>query len=303
MDGSGRTGRVLVTGATGTVGRRIVREALRTGATVATLGRRAPGAPVAMHFSWNAVTGEVPMAAVAWSPGTVIHAAAMTDVDECEDDPDLARRVNAGGTAQIADLARRCGARLLNLSTDAVFDGRRGQYGDGEVPNPVNAYGRSKLEGEVEARAAAGSLTVRFNVVASERLTAWILDSAATSRPIRVFTDVCFNPVEAGELAGLLLTLCASDLTGVCHVGSDETVSKAEYAERLIRYADLGAQARVERVRLADVLMRAPRPLNTSLLVSDGVLELAPMPNLDRAVRKLALAYSCSDPDGQRVAT
>ena len=100
-------------------------------------------------------------------PDIVIHAAALTDTRLCEDDPDLAHRVNALGTRNVALACRDTGAALVYVSTNEVFDGLKGEpYVESDEPGPINAYGRSKLEGEEEARA----LVERLYVVR----TAWL---------------------------------------------------------------------------------------------------------------------------------
>ena len=84
-----------------------------------------------------------------FQPDLIVHAAAMTDVDGCERDPDLAFKINEEGTRNVADACRLCDAALLYVSTDYVFDGTKGEpYVELDEPNPVCVYGRSKLAGE-----------------------------------------------------------------------------------------------------------------------------------------------------------
>jgi dTDP-4-dehydrorhamnose reductase len=177
-----------------------------------------------------------------------------------------------------------------------VFDGRRGDYSEDDTPNPLNVYARTKLEGEREALRIGGSLVVRFNVIGPEHLTSWILSSAVRGEPIDVYTDVLFNPVEAGDLARMVCSLCESRLAGKCHIGSDETISKAEYAERLVAHAGLQHRARLTRCRLAESPPRALRPLNTSLRIADHVRLVAAPPSLDAAIRRLATGTTANEP-------
>lgn len=81
-------------------------------------------------------------------PNLVINAAAYTDVDGCEDEPELALQVNAYGPEYIAKVCNKLGATLIHFSTDYVFDGAKNQYVESDIPNPINSYGRSKLLGE-----------------------------------------------------------------------------------------------------------------------------------------------------------
>jgi len=260
------------------------------GAHVVTVGRGPPPAGSEAHVHWDLAQPE-PEGMDRWRSDVVIHAAAVTDVDLCETDPELAVAVNVTGASRVVELARRWDARLLYLSTDSVFDGLRGRYADTDQPTPVNVYGRTKLAGEGRALAVAGALVVRFNVVSPERLTYWILASAESGKPIRTFEDVRFNPVEVADLVPILVGLVESGLAGVYHAGSDLTVSKADYAELLVRHAGLANRAVITRVRLADYPMRAARPFDTSLQVSAAVLGLFPMPDLEAAIRRLARGF------------
>lgn len=275
------------------VGSTVVQVLRAAGYEVAGTSRSGAEAAVesGVHFRWNVAGSEPPSALTGWKADYLIHAAALTDLDRCESYPDEARRVNIQGTAQVAALANRWGARLIYLSTDSVFDGQRGGYTDDEAPNPVNVYAATKAAGEIEALRAPKALVVRFNVIGPGRLTGWILNSVVSEAPIKVFVDVRFNPVETRDLAQVLKALAESSLTGICHVGSDEVVSKAEYAIRLLRYAGLSGRGKVTTVRLADRPMRTPRPLDTSLRVSAGVAALCRVPSLDAAIRRLAAEF------------
>jgi dTDP-4-dehydrorhamnose reductase len=273
------------------VGRSLV-EALRAmGSEVAGCSRGRTGVPGIPHFAWDVVDQRVPAAMLQWGAEYVVHAAAATDVDHCEAHPEEAERVNVAGTAHVAHVARTSGARLVYLSTDSVFDGRRGLYRDDEPPNPINVYAATKARGEGEAMLCPRALVVRFNVIGPERLTSWILTSATRGDLIEVFDDVFFNPIETRDLADLIIELSVTGFEGVCHLASDEVVSKADYAERLVAHAGLMGRARLRRVRLADRCRQAPRPLNTSLRVSSRIEAQFAVPSLDAAIRRLAHGF------------
>jgi dTDP-4-dehydrorhamnose reductase len=152
----------------------------------------------------------------AWRPDVVIHCAALTDTRRCEDDPDLANQVNAAGTRNVALACRQVGAALVYVSTNEVFDGLKGEpYVESDAPSPVNAYGRSKLAGEEEAR----SLLDRCYVVR----TAWlygggerdfpskILAAASQQPELSVVTDEVATPTLAHDLAKAIAKLVAGE--------------------------------------------------------------------------------------------
>jgi dTDP-4-dehydrorhamnose reductase len=172
-------------------------------------------------------------------PDIVIHAAALTDTRLCEDDPDLAHRVNGLGTRNVALACRDAGAALLYVSTNEVFDGLKGEpYVESDASKPVNAYGRSKLEGEEEARA----LVDRFYIVR----TAWlygggsrdfpskILAAASQEPELTVVTDEVATPTLAGDLAAAIARLVEIGVCSVYHFTNSGECSRFEWAREVL---------------------------------------------------------------------
>lgn len=275
------------------VGSALVRAGLEAGYRVASAGRRL-GVGAHVSVLWDVSMQDAPRELLAWQPDVVIHAAAWTAVDGCEDDPDRAFATNRDGTARAARLACATGARLIYLSTDSVFDGRRGGYADTDEPHPLNVYAASKRAGEIAALDAPRALVVRFNVVGPDRMAWWMLDSAAKGMPIPVYTDVRFSPLDVRDLATALVALMSTPMEGVCHLASDEVLSKAQFAERLIAAAGLSSSCALLPTRLADRQKRAVRPLDTSLRVSSRVLPMVSVPALQQAIERLAAEFTAS---------
>jgi dTDP-4-dehydrorhamnose reductase len=257
--------KIVVTGAAGMVGSALVRGLAPEHDVVAVVHRTplpadlrgVPAAPWDLH-------GPLPPAleapADAW-----IHCAAFTSVDGAEARPDEAWRVNVDGTRAAARAAAAAGARMVYVSTDAVFDGTRGLYAEEDAPAPVNAYARGKLAGEAEAAAAPGALVVRMNVVSrGAGLVRWLLEAAGSGAAVPLFRDVFFNPVPVDAFAGLVLGLLGRGAQGVVHLGSAEVLSKAQFGRLVLAHAGLGAAPVVEQ-DLRDAGLRAPRALDTSL--------------------------------------
>ncbi len=156
---------------------------------------------------------------VSLAPDMVIHGAAMTDVDGCERDPDMAFRVNALGTQNIALACTRCGATMVHLSTNDVFDGSLGRpYYEWDTPSPKSVYGRSKAAAEFHVR----TLLNRFYIVR----TAWlyarggnnfvtkIIAAADKHGALRVVTDEVSAPTYAPDLAGAIARLIHTEHYG-----------------------------------------------------------------------------------------
>jgi dTDP-4-dehydrorhamnose reductase len=220
----------------------------------------------------------------------VLHLAAMTGVDACEEDPQRAAETNVLGTFNVAEAARRSGATLVALSTDYVFDGQKGApYVESDVPNPLSVYARTKLAGE----RAAGAVVLDALIVR----TAWIFGSgddffSSAVRRLREgeqvagIVDQVGSPTHVAHLAERLLPLAASGVRGVVHLAGPEATT---WHEALARARSLGALPGELLEQKADELGRpAPRPAYSAL--ASEVLpatEVTPMPPLDEAIRRV----------------
>jgi dTDP-4-dehydrorhamnose reductase len=253
----GRTLRILVTGGSGQFGQAFLRQA----------GRHA------LHLPGHAELPIEDAAAVgaavqAHAPEWIVHAAAMTDVDGCERDPARAHAINAVGSANLAAAAARQGARMLLVSTDYVFDGRKGDYHETDAPRPLNAYGRSKLEGERLAQAALPSVCIaRTSVVFSptrNNFVLWVRRSLAEGKPVKAVHDQWVTPTAADDLARQVLALVEAGASGIYHTAGAERLSRLEMAQRIAAHFGLDP-APLQRVSMDDLPWTAQRPRDSSL--------------------------------------
>lgn len=263
--------KALVTGAEGQLARSLVeRSAQRTGLELAAAGR-----------PWLdlEVPGSAERVIAAAAPDVVVNAAAYTAVDQAEDDPDRAFRINAEGAGEIAASAARTGARLIHVSTDYVFDGRaEGAYGEDSAPNPLSAYGRSKLAGEERVRAAAPDhVIVRTAWVYSpfgRNFVRTMMAAAQAREFVTVVDDQKGNPSSALDLADGLLRIVEAwreggraGLGGTYHLAGTGTVSWCGFARAVMdecRRLGLPA-AEVRPIRSEDWPTPAARPRNSAL--------------------------------------
>ena len=241
------TRRVVVTGAGGQLGRALTAEF-------------ASGDVVALtRADWD-VTLPPP---VGLSADVVLHAAAWTDVDGAEDDPQGAAAVNVGGTANVASL----GAPLVYFSTDYVFDGAKSQpYVESDGPNPLGAYGRSKLHGEAAAGAHAWIVRSSWLFGATgHNFVRTMLRLGVARNEVAVVDDQRGCPTFVGHLAHATRELL--DLPpGVYHVAADGDCTWAEFAEAI--FEEAGLACGVRRITSAEYGAKAPRPAY-SVLRSD----------------------------------
>lgn len=170
----------------------------------------------------------------------VIHLAAMTNVDECERKPDVAHEINSVGTKNVVLAAQEQSARVLYVSTDYVFDGKKpGEYSEDDEPRPINVYGETKLEGERHVASAPSNLVVRTSWVYGEgnNFVRAILATIPGRRSISVVGDQRGRPTWANNLAASLAVLAAGTASGVVNVSDDGPVcSRAELAETILRF-------------------------------------------------------------------
>jgi dTDP-4-dehydrorhamnose reductase len=184
-------------------------------------------------------------AIVDFRPDVVIHGAAMTDVDGCERNPELALRINALGTQNVALACERCGAALVHVSTNEVFDGRLGRpYYEWDTPTPRSAYARSKAAGEFYVR----HLLRHFYIVR----TAWvyarggsnfvtkIVAAADKHGALRVVSDEVSTPTYAPDLAAAIAQLLSTGHYGVYHFTNSGICSRYDWAQRILELAGRG---------------------------------------------------------------
>jgi len=237
---AGRRRRVLITGARGQLGSAL-REAFAADDVVAL-----------DHAEWDVT---LPAPAGLAVPALTLHAAAWTDVDGAEDDPQQAAAVNVGGTANVAEL----GAPLVYFSSDYVFDGRKREpYVESDAANPQSAYGRTKLHGE--AAAGEDAWIVRTSWLfgpTGKNFLRTMLRLAEERDEVRVVADQCGSPTYTGHLAPAVEELVSRE-RGIWHVAAEGECTWAGFAEAI--FEEAGIHCRVVPVTTAELARPAPRP-------------------------------------------
>ena len=263
--------RLLITGASGLLGANLVLAA-RDRHEVTAVCHRHP--IVAEHVQVIMADLTRPSAAdellADQRPTWVVHCAAAAEADRCEQDPAWASLLNIEMAARVAAACERTGARLVHVSTDAVFDGERGGYREDDLARPVNAYGRTKLEGERAVLAAnPGAAVLRTNFFGwhawgRHGLAEWFLARFESSQAAPGFVDAFVAPLLANDLAELILAIAGLRLTGVYHINASECLSKYEFGRRLARLFGF-EEALVEPVTVDEAGLIARRPRNLCL--------------------------------------
>ncbi len=215
----------------------------------------------------------------------IIHTAAMTQVDPCELNQDLANRVNVEGTRNMADLATKCGAKFVYVSTDFVFDGLSGPYSESDLPNPVSHYGMTKFEGEKITK----GLSVPWAIVRTilvygvtpamsrSNLVLWVKKALEEKKPIRVVTDHFRMPTLVDDLAWGIVEIVKRDARGIYHLSGNELNSVYDLAVQTAKFFKLD-ESLISPIQ-SDVLNEpGKRPPKTGFLLRKSQKDLSYQP-------------------------
>lgn len=284
--------RILLTGATGVLGRRLVPVLEGLGECIG-VGLRV--APAKGHQVDLTDRGAAYSLLDRVRPDVMVHAAALTDIDQCEREPAAAYRLNVEATRHLVDwvAARRPDLRFLYISTDQVYDSPGAS--PEETVFPVNVYALTKLWAEDLTRRLERSLVLRTNFFAlgDERhptFVDWVVESCRARRQITLFHDVLFNPLHVDDLAAVVARLIPESATGTYNVGaSGGGLSKGRFIRMIAERFDLPTEG-FRDGSLGDVQLLARRPRDMRMAVTRiETLLGATMPSVAAGIERLPL--------------
>jgi dTDP-4-dehydrorhamnose reductase len=299
--------RVLVTGASGLLGVNLALEAAKEHTVFGLVNRQ--------HLKTDAFSvvqadllapGAVEKLLDSIHPDWVIHCAALANVDACEADPDQANQVNTELPKKLAQNVARSGARLLHVSTDAVFDGRSGSYTESDAPNPLGVYAMTKLAGEhLVAEADPGAIIARVNLfgwsISGQRsLAEFFYSNLRAGNSVNGFKDVYFCPLLANHLAQIMLKMLYAGLSGLYHVVSSDCTSKYDFGIRIARRFSFD-ESLINSTSVSFANLSAKRSRNLTL--NSGRLALAlnfTPPEISAGVDQFYSLYRQGYPDSLR---
>jgi dTDP-4-dehydrorhamnose reductase len=234
--------RVLVTGASGLLGLNLALEATKEHTVYGQVKDHALHTEAFTVLKADLLApGAVERLLEQARPDWVIHCAALAIVDACEAEPDRAEQLNVELPRRLAEHVARGGARLVHISTDAVFDGQRGEYTEEDLPNPLSVYAKTKLAGErAVAEADPKAVIARVNLFGwslsgTRSLAEWFFNNLSAGVQVKGFTNVYFCPLLANHLAHVLLKMLENGLSGLYHVVASDCISKYDFGFELAR--------------------------------------------------------------------
>lgn len=224
-------------------------------------------------------------------PDVVVNCVGLTNVDQCESEPEQAALLNERLAGRLAAAAHEHGCRFVQISTDHLSDGTCRFITEEAPPHPVNVYARTKLAGEVAVRDAyPRSLILRTNFFGPslawrKSFNDWLTERLSQGAVVNAFTDVFFTPVASNLLSAMVVELIDRDVSGVLNLAGRDRVSKYDFACQWAAHAGLDT-ALIHVGSVEESNLAAPRPHDMSLDCSKAEAILGrTMPSLQESLR------------------
>jgi dTDP-4-dehydrorhamnose reductase len=278
--------KILVTGANGLLGQHLIKLLLGERYTVIGTGRGTSRLSVdaGANFTYydTDITDAESMAAVLAKeqPAMVVHAAAMTQVDECEMNQSSCEAVNVYATAALLATAEEHCHHFIYISTDFVFDGEQGDYKEDDHLNPVSWYGFTKVQAEsiVETSnidwAIVRTCLVYGNTGSGRsNIISWVKQSLEKGKSIKVVNDQWRTPTYVGDLANGILLIIQQKATGIYHISGSDKMTPYDMALKTAAYYGLNASL-IEKVDASSFTQPARRPLKTGFDIGKARTQL-----------------------------
>lgn len=292
---------MLVTGATGLLGNYFVEASLNRYEVVGISRKTAFRPPCSSNRHLDLTNSASTLLLLnKLRPEVIVNSAALTNVEQCEAEPARAWAMNVEAAKRLASWSAENRAKLVQISTDSVFDGTRGNYRESDEPCPLNVYARTKFAAEKTVQSCCpDALTIRTNFFGWSQqgasLAEWMLAKLIRSEPFCAFTDVSFSPLFAKQLAEFTLELILRNACGVFHVAARESCSKHELAVLLARAFHLN-ETLIKPIRVDEFPFRARRSRDTSLSVEKIVAHFGhEMPTVKEQVEAMRQALPLSN--------
>jgi dTDP-4-dehydrorhamnose reductase len=279
--------KVLITGANGLLGQHLTQLLLDKNYQVVATSRgesRLPFEPsgnyiyhsmdIANAFDTYAVMNRE-------KPNVVVHAAAMTNVDECELQPEQCERINVQGTAQILTDAEAFSSHFIFISTDFVFDGEQGNYSEDDETLPISLYGFTKLQAESMVQtsdmpfAIVRTCLVYGNLLKGTRsnIVSWAKDNLEQGKTIQVVSDQVRTPTYVGDLAKGIALIIEKKATGIYHISGRDLLTPYDIAIKTAKKFKLDT-SKIVKVDAATFKQPGRRPLKTGFIIEKARKEL-----------------------------
>ncbi|MBT0812219.1 SDR family oxidoreductase [Litoribacter ruber] len=280
------TKKVLVTGANGLLGQKLIALLLAQNYVVLATGRGESRLPQDWNCPYSSMEVSDQEAVYDvfdnFKPEVVVHAAAMTQADQCEEDRVGCHLQNVIGTKNIVEACKDHECHLIFLSTDFIFDGKNGPYSENDKPNPANYYGQTKLEGEKLTQMSGLKLwsIVRTVLVygtmhrgSRSNIILWVKENLEAKKPIKVVSDQWRSPTLVEDLCGGILAIIEKKASGIFNICGPDFLTPYEMACVTADHFQLD-KSYMEKVSGDTFTQTAKRPPKTGLILDKAQKEL-----------------------------
>ncbi|HKG08799.1 MAG TPA: SDR family oxidoreductase [Pedobacter sp.] len=283
--------RILVTGSNGLLGQKITERIIQTKAfdLIAT-SKGANRYPVQEGYTYAEMDildpDNVKSVIETYRPDAVIHTAAMTNVDTCEDQKELAYNLNVGAVKTLISLCEELNIHLIHLSTDFIFDGKNGPYDEEAEPNPLSYYGMTKLQAEEALLASSCKWAILRTIIvygivsdmSRSNIVLWAKGALEKGAPINVVNDQWRMPTLAEDLADCCLLAAEKEAQGIYNASGKDMMSISELVERVADHWGLDKNL-IHEVSAQTLNQTAKRPAKTGFVLDKTIRELGYQPH------------------------
>jgi dTDP-4-dehydrorhamnose reductase len=265
--------KVLVTGANGIIGKNVAKALTKiSDIEVYATSLKKLSIDNATIFTSNLLIADINLMIDEIHPDVVVHCAAISSPDACEVDRYACHRLNVELTKRLLSACIDYNAHLVFLSTDFVFDGKKGNYSEEDTTNPVNYYGESKLEAEkIICRSTENHTIIRTSLVygyetklSRPNIVSRVIDNLQKGKPYKVPTDQIRKPTYVCDLAYAIAQICINKPKGIFHISGDEEITVSNFARKIAKALQLD-ESLIQETTSSQIAQAAPRPLNTTL--------------------------------------
>lgn len=228
-------------------------------------------------------------------PELIINSAAMADVDLCEKEVDKAAIINGQAVEWVSQNAQRINAKFVQISTDYVFDGEKGNYSELDTPNPINQYGKSKLVGELNALKYNGivlRIEMPYGINLAKNKNVFfesVLRNLSSGKEVNAAVDQIISPTFIEDIPMAIETLVSKDYKGIFHLASKEKLSRYDFVIKIAEVFGFNKNL-VKKVSLDEFKFVARRPKKTSLNIAK-ISETFDIKSMDVNLNKIKTEY------------
>lgn len=277
---------ILITGSNGLLGQKLVKKlASNSEVNLIATARGENRIQKTSGFTYQSMDicnpEEVDEVLTKHKPNVVIHTAAMTNVDQCEDEQELCWELNVTAVGNLIKSCTRINAKLVHLSTDFIFDGKSGPYSEDALPNPLSFYGKSKLAAEALLTSSTINWVILRTILvygiaedmSRSNIVLWAKQALEKQSPIKVVSDQFRTPTLAEDLADACIAASIKDVAGVYHISGKDFMNVYEIVERVAAYFNLSME-QVSKVNSNTLNQKAVRPLVTGFILDKAFQDL-----------------------------